>query len=70
MGEPSADYFSGHGVVIHFSAKFPVEETPCGTLGPAAALWRYVDCLACLDKAPADPRIEERKRQVRRGIGC
>ena len=61
---PSADSYKGHGVVFHFSPKFPVERTPCGTLGPCAAQWRYVDCLACLDKAPDDPRIRERRRQV------
>lgn len=59
---PSADYFTGHGVVIHFSAKFPVERTACGTPGPSAALWRYVTCPGCLDVAPRDPRIEERRR--------
>ena len=37
-----------HGV-IHFSATFPVVATPCGVLGPSAALWRYVDCEACLE---------------------
>ncbi len=45
---------------IHFSAKFPVEETPCGKLGPSAARWGFVTCIECLRRAPKDPRIEAR----------
>ena len=64
MSGQGTDHFTGHGVVIDFAARFPVERTPCGTLGPCAAQWRYVSCLACLDRAPDDPRIKERRRQV------
>lgn len=52
-----------HGVV-HFSDRFPVVATACGRVGPAVALWRYVDCLACLDRAPDDPRIAARRAEV------
>jgi hypothetical protein len=51
--------------VIHFSAEFPVVRTACGALGPSAALWRYVDCEACLEAGPDDPRIRARLAQVR-----
>lgn len=55
-----------HGA-IHFSAHFPVRETPCGRLGPAAALWRYVTCLACLETvAHRDSRIAERLELLRK----
>lgn len=55
-----------HGA-IHFSRDFPVRETPCGRLGPAAALWRYVTCLACLEAwAGRDERIAERLERVKR----
>lgn len=53
-----------HGV-IHFSAGFPVVATPCGVLGPSAALWRYVTCEACLEAGPYDPRIRARLAHVR-----
>jgi hypothetical protein len=57
---------------IHFATRFPVVETPCGRLGPSAARWGYVTCLACLRRAPKDPRIavrlaallEEERRRV------
>jgi hypothetical protein len=51
--------------VIHFSDRFPVVRTACGVLGPSAALWRYVDCEACLEAGPDDPRIRARLAQVR-----
>jgi hypothetical protein len=66
MAGPSADYFSGHGVVIHFSTHFPVVTTACSVLGPSAARWRYVTCPGCLDVAPIDPRIEALR--VSRGL--
>ncbi len=50
---------------IHFSAAFPVVHTACGIKAPSAALWRYVDCEACLEAGPDDPRIRERLAQVR-----
>jgi hypothetical protein len=50
--------------VIHFSERFPVETTPCGKLGPAAGLWRYVTCVGCLERAPDDPRIKARLAAV------
>lgn len=45
---------------IHFSTRFPVTETPCGKLGPAAERWGYVTCIDCLERAPDDPRIKAR----------
>lgn len=51
--------------VIHFSAEFPVVRTACGVRGPAAALWRYVDCEACLEAGPDDDRIRDRLAAVR-----
>jgi predicted aldo/keto reductase-like oxidoreductase len=51
--------------VIHFSAEFPVVATACGARGPSAALWRYVDCEACLEAGPDDDRIRERLEAVR-----
>lgn len=53
-----------HGV-IHFSAEFPVVAAACGARGPSAALWRYVDCEACLLAGPKDPRIQQRLEEVR-----
>ncbi len=55
---------AAHDDAIHFSERFPVVATPCGRLGPAAALWRYVTCLACLERAPDDPRIAARRAEV------
>jgi hypothetical protein len=52
----------GPGVVVHFSAAFPVKRTACGVPGPS--LWRYVSCPRCLDVAPRDPRIEQRRRAL------
>lgn len=49
---------------IHFSERFPVERTPCGKLGPSAGRWGYVTCIECLRRAPADPRIEARLREL------
>lgn len=49
---------------IHFSDKFPVERTPCGKVGPAADRWRYVNCVACLQAGPKDPRITARLEAV------
>ena len=46
--------------VIHFSATFPVRETPCGKVGPGADRWSYVTCVACLAAGPDDPRIRAR----------
>lgn len=49
---------------IHFSDRFPVVATPCGKLGPSAARWGYVTCLPCLWRAPSDPRIAARIREL------
>lgn len=33
---------------IHFAVEFPVTETACGVLGPAADKWESVTCPECL----------------------
>jgi hypothetical protein len=50
--------------VIHFSDRFPVVRTACGGEGPATNLWMYTDCVACLRRAPNDPRIKKRLEDV------
>lgn len=51
---------------LHFTDRFPLVKTACGrTFGPCSNRWRDVTCLACLDAAPADPRIEALKRRLR-----
>jgi hypothetical protein len=63
----TADYFTGHGVTIHASARFPVVRTVCGAIGPAAGEWRYVGCIACLRIGAArskDPRVAQRLSEV------
>ena len=64
----TADYFTGHGVTIHASARFPVERTVCGSpTGAAAGEWRYVDCVACLRVSAArskDPRVPTRLAEM------
>lgn len=53
-----------HGA-IHFGARFPVTETPCGVIGPSADLWRFVTCLECLRLfAEKDARIKERYERL------
>lgn len=50
--------------VVHFSRVFPVVLTPCGKVGPAVDRWGGVTCITCLETAPDDPRIKERRAAV------
>lgn len=63
-----AGQFTGHGVVVHASARFPIVRTVCGRSVdpppcPAADRWSLVDCLDCLRigawRSP-DPRVRWR----------
>ena len=49
---------------VHFSDRFAVVKTACDTRGLSSQRWRYVSCLGCLDVAPDDPRIRERKQTI------
>ena len=52
--------------VIHYSDRFPVVRTTCGrTRCPANFDWAFVDCEACLEAGPDDPRIREQLAKVR-----
>lgn len=62
-GAVEADQFTGHGVVVHASARFPVVRAVCGGRGPAAGRWLFVDCLDCLRIGAVrskDPRVRQR----------
>lgn len=63
MGGVHLDDTSAH-VVIHHADTFPVKKTACGTMGPSASTWRYVDCRRCMARAPDTAEVAARRRQL------
>ena len=65
-------FYTGDGVVIHASARFPVELTLCGRARDpppccAAARWSYVTCVECLRigaQRSRDPRVRQRFEEL------
>ena len=46
---------TAHGVVVHYSRRFPVILTACGIVAPSTSHWQFVTCPQCLEYRPPGP---------------
>jgi hypothetical protein len=47
--------------VIHYSERFPVVRTACGTKAPSTGEWRFVSCEICIELRVGLREVEDER---------